>query len=412
MLTYSAASLPAGATFDPSSGTFSYNPGYDVSTRLADSFFDVSFTVTDGTHDTSQTVRIRVSNINRSPVASAGVDQQHMECAGTACPIILDGSSSTDPDSTPGTWDDIDQYDWYEGSIFLGSGKTISATLPIGVHSVSLKVKDKSGDFDEDIVTIYIDPAHLSLLVLEKAEIDWPKSTGELAEVKIHGRLALPVGLLHQEIIPIEMLSIDLAGQPGIFTQSVNFEVKGGDGDKWEYKSNNNGAGIQNLSIHWKGAKFDYKGTVHIKTEFIGLSESALAVDREGITEPLTLSVNGITATIDGLGTVISSVPYETDEDGEVTLTLPFELTPEMQITLTIGSQPPVVIPVNDYYTPGNGKFEFKARINTGSLTGVSRPATLGLNITLGHEAFPGEVSITESEWDKLSTKEWKAELK
>ena len=271
---------------------------------------------------------------------------------------------------------------------------------------------DQSGAIGTDTLTITLDPARLSMFVFEKAEIDWPKNAGEMADVKLHGRMALPVGLLQQELIPTELISLDLAGQSGVIAQTVNFEVKGGEGEKWEYKANPSGAGIQNLSIHWKGTKFNYKGTVHLKTEFIGLTETALSLDREGVTEPVTISVNGVTAVIDGTGTVTASVPYEIDEDGEVTFTLPFELKPEMKITLTIGNQTPVIIGVGDYYTPGGGKFELKAKIDPRGLTGASRPATLRMNVALGKEGFPGSAGVSEGEWNKLSTKEWKAELK
>ena len=89
--------------------------------------------------------------------------------------------------------------------------------------------------------------------------------------------------------------------------------------------------------------------------------------------------MNGVTAVIDGTGTVTASAPYEIDEDGEVTFTFPFEL---------------------------------KAKIDPRGLTGASRPATLRMNVALGIEGFPGSAGVSEGEWNKLSTKEWKAELK
>lgn len=38
------------------------------------------------------------------------------------------------------------------------------------------------------------------------------------------------------------MLCLDLAGQSGVFSQTVNFEVKGGEGKKWEYKATPTGS--------------------------------------------------------------------------------------------------------------------------------------------------------------------------
>jgi len=45
-------------------------------------------------------------------------------------------------------------------------------------------------------------------------------------------------------------------------------------------------------------------------------------------------------------------------------------------------------------------------------LTGANRPATLRMNVALGKEGFPGYAGVSDGEWNKLSTKEWKAELK
>ena len=71
-----------------------------------------------------------------------------------------------------------------------------------------------------------------------------------------------------------------------------------------------------------------------------------------------------------------------------------------------------ILFGVGDYYTPGGGRFELKAKIDARGLTGASRPATLRMNVTLGREGFPGSAGVSEGEWNKLSTKEWKAELK
>ena len=416
ILSYSVTELPSGAAFEPDTKTFIYTPGYDISNRLADSFFDVFFTVSDGVFSTTEKVHVMVHNVNRPPVANAGVDLQ-LQCAGATCPVILDGRSSTDPDSTPGTQDDIATYRWYKGygttgQQLLGTGGDAVVTLSLGVQTVTLEVTDKSGAIGTDTVVITLDPAHLSMLVLEKAEIDWARTSGGLTEVKLHGKLALPAGLLLQELAPVTKVTLDLAGRAGVLSNIVNFEVKGGEGEKWEYKASPAGAGTQNFSIHWKGAKFDYKNVIHLKTEFISLTETALAIDKEGTTEAVSLTVNGVSASIDEMGVVTASIPYEIDEDGEVTFTLQFELTPEMNITLTRGTQQPVIIRAGDYYTHGSGNFEWKGKVNPNGLTGASRPATVGMNLTLGNEGFPGSVAVSESQWDRLSTKEWKANLK
>jgi hypothetical protein len=66
-LTYSAGSLPEGASFDPLTQTFTWTPGYGQS----GTYSGVVFTVTDdGTpvENDSETITITVTNVNRAPV--------------------------------------------------------------------------------------------------------------------------------------------------------------------------------------------------------------------------------------------------------------------------------------------------------------------------------------------------------
>jgi len=92
--------------------------------------------------------------------------------------VTLDGSGSSDDDSTPGTHDDIVSFEWYEsfgdpGQHLLGTGETLVTTLPLGPHAVTLKVTDKVGrsglagmvvtvrDTQAPALNIYADPGTL-----------------------------------------------------------------------------------------------------------------------------------------------------------------------------------------------------------------------------------------------------------
>ncbi len=90
------------------------------------------------------------------PVADAGDDLtvEQEGCEGTE--VVLDGSGSTDPDSTPGTNDDIVSFDWYEGDSLLGSGEIIAYTFPPGTHTVTLVVTDSCGASDDDDVIVTV----------------------------------------------------------------------------------------------------------------------------------------------------------------------------------------------------------------------------------------------------------------
>jgi streptogramin lyase len=94
--------------------------------------------------------------VNRPPVANAGPDQtvEQESYAGTV--VTLDGSASTDADSTPGTNDDIVSFDWYEDTTLLGSGETLNHAFPLGSHTVTLVVTDSFGQTDSDEVVIIV----------------------------------------------------------------------------------------------------------------------------------------------------------------------------------------------------------------------------------------------------------------
>jgi hypothetical protein len=74
------------------------------------------------------------------------------ECSGPAGGTVpLNGLASSDPDSSPGTADDIALYQWVENpgtpsEHVLGTGTTFQATLPLGPHALGLRVTDTIGD--------------------------------------------------------------------------------------------------------------------------------------------------------------------------------------------------------------------------------------------------------------------------
>ncbi|HEX4955503.1 MAG TPA: hypothetical protein VF017_19090 [Thermoanaerobaculia bacterium] len=94
---------------------------------------------------------------NRHPAADAGEDRT-VEVAG---PVSLDGSASTDPDSSPGTADDLVDYEWLEippagPAVSLGHGTLLPVPLAPGLHRLQLRVKDKAGlvDLDEALISV------------------------------------------------------------------------------------------------------------------------------------------------------------------------------------------------------------------------------------------------------------------
>jgi sugar lactone lactonase YvrE len=103
----------------------------------------------------------RVSLANRPPVANAGAGAQ-LECTSAAgVRVRLDGSHSSDPDSSAGTQDDIVAFEWFEnlggpGETLLGSGESLDPILPLGTHPITLRVTDRAGLTATDVVEISV----------------------------------------------------------------------------------------------------------------------------------------------------------------------------------------------------------------------------------------------------------------
>jgi hypothetical protein len=75
--------------------------------------------------------------------------------------VTLDGSTSTDPDSAPGTNDDIASFDWYENygdpaQQHLGSGEALRIVLTLGAHAITLKTTDHAGQTDTASATVRV----------------------------------------------------------------------------------------------------------------------------------------------------------------------------------------------------------------------------------------------------------------
>ncbi len=102
------------------------------------------------------TFSCEISKLNVPPIADAGPDQI-LECeADLNATAFLNGSGSTDPDSTSGTNDDIVSFDWLENNFLLASGEEVFVPFSLGVHDVTLKVTDKASESDTDDVIITV----------------------------------------------------------------------------------------------------------------------------------------------------------------------------------------------------------------------------------------------------------------
>ena len=98
---------------------------------------------------------------NRPPVAAAGSDMSNECTSARGAAIHIDGSSSTDPDSTVASGDPILSHEWFEDyglptQIRLGTGPTLETTLSLGTHLVTLLVADRFGVTARDQVEVRV----------------------------------------------------------------------------------------------------------------------------------------------------------------------------------------------------------------------------------------------------------------
>jgi hypothetical protein len=98
-----------------------------------------------------------VVSANQPPVANAGPDQTVTDIDKNGSQLItLNGSASTDPQGN-GT---IIEYRWTETGTILATGAspTANVTLPVGSHTVTLRVTDAGSLFSTDNVLITVNP--------------------------------------------------------------------------------------------------------------------------------------------------------------------------------------------------------------------------------------------------------------
>jgi HYR domain-containing protein len=112
---------------------------------------------------------------NHPPVADAGPDRP-VECTSPAGALVaLDGTRSSDPDSSPGTNDGITRFEWFENfsltsQTLLGVGQNLTLWLPLGSHDVTLRVGDASGETATDRIVVNVSDTTPPALACPSAE--------------------------------------------------------------------------------------------------------------------------------------------------------------------------------------------------------------------------------------------------
>jgi hypothetical protein len=134
---------------------------------------------TDGTDELYSVLRNQPPP-NSPPTAVAGTGGE-TECTSAAGTLVhLDGSGSSDPDSSPGTNDDIVLFEWFEDfgletEELLGTGETLAVSLALGDHEITLRVTDTAGESDTDaLVASVVDTTAPELTCSASTATLWP----------------------------------------------------------------------------------------------------------------------------------------------------------------------------------------------------------------------------------------------
>jgi len=249
------------------------------------------------------------------------------------------------------------------------------------------------------------DEPNIAIIETKKAKVCWHHG-----DIHVDGKLYLPEGVRMDSLPPVGSAVVTLAGVE-VTDQSVDFEIKGKKGDKWEYKDKKNENGnIKEFKIDWKEARFDYKGDskFHIHTHGIGASETILCIHTGDVSGAFTVNIDETTITYNGDGIITTNATYEPQKsDSHVHFTLPFKLTPDMTIEVTGAVE--LSFDVAEYYDEAYAKFKLVSAFDAVSFPDGTDtlPDTLEFYLTLGDDDPPVSWSDLIEAWTKQDDKHW-----
>lgn len=170
------------------------------------------------------------ASCDAAPHAVAGPPRT-VECEGPQGTMVtLDGSGSTDANSSPGTNDDIVGFVWSENGTVIATGEVAVAPFALGAHGVSLEVTDRTGRRDSDDVEIrVVDSAPPSIAC--------PTSMVIECQSDLHAVVSIPVATASDVCDAVTIVNsrngggADASGSYPLGTTPVTFTATDGSGN-------------------------------------------------------------------------------------------------------------------------------------------------------------------------------------
>lgn len=357
--------------------------------RMADPT-DTTFDADHGPRDPSlclvspDLIEIVKLHVNFQPVADAGPDQT-VECPPSGdAPVRLDGSGSCDVDAA-----DTLTFWWTCAAFGTVTGESVDVVLPLGMHTVTLRVDDDRGKYDEDTVEILVEAPAITI-DLAQAGVWFRKKR---SAVMVSGWIGLPPGVHFTELEPKVVAGVVLSEAPVLPPTPVSFDVDAG-GRQWTHHVHDS-AGLHRFDIDWKGAHFHYRERhfpVGLQSRIITTTETLLQLkfERKHIGGPFSIDIGGkASVDVGAQGAVTASVPFEIVEVGrEVILSLPFPIVDTTVIDVSGSVERTIVAAA--YFETSKGRFRIDARFGSSLLPDgtatLPRTLELGLSVAKGYE--------------------------
>jgi hypothetical protein len=260
-------------------------------------------------HDAQHTARYEPPDRRPRAVVSPGATAECTSAAGAL--VTLDGSLSEDPDSTPGTHDDIVRFEWFEGfgqptQVLLGTGEVVTVALALGEHAITLRVTDRPGATHTATTTIEVVDTVSPTLSLAVAPSElWPPNH---RMVPVEATVQATDLCGPTETVLVSVVSSEQDDAVGPEDGSTAGDIQGAEPGTpdmaFELRAERSGAGVGRVYVVTYRTS-DVSGNV-------SEAEAAVTVphEKEGRVEPLLLSVtdepSGTVLTWDSLPEALS----------------------------------------------------------------------------------------------------------